>query len=189
MVPQIYKRITEPTREEIQAARAYRTESGFFQLACQSNHCMALDALEPFQRFLRSNKLLLLRSATSLRYQLTRNATLYSGHGNRVGTVGALGANEVECFRNMTWKYSGFTSTSSQREVAETFALARRTQPVLLEFHLAPGFRLFPMDETGEGHEQEYLLPPSVPCVILEASNKRIREVDNVLHLILQPAN
>jgi hypothetical protein len=183
----IYQQITAPTPEEREAALAYQAESGFFHLATQGNYDMRLAEFGAYQRFMSTNQLQLLVRATNSRFELTQNAILYSGHGNGVGTLGALAGNEVQRFRGMRWQYFGFISTSSVREIAEDFVRGRlRQYPVLLEFHLEAGFRLFPMGETGQGHEQEYLLPPNVHYTILEARTVGIGDV-NVVHLILVP--
>ena len=60
--------------------------------------------------------------------------------------------------------------------------------PVLLEFRLAAGFRLLPMQVLGSDFEVEFLLPSNVPFTIIEASRVTIGDVSNVLHLVLKPA-
>ncbi|MGA3062105.1 MAG: hypothetical protein ABSD90_02635 [Methylocystis sp.] len=93
-----YRAIAELTDAEIEAARAYGAESGFFHLACQADHRVALDRFRPYQDFLCSGKLAALESAACSRNELTADATLYSGHGNGAGVVGSLGHNDPERF-------------------------------------------------------------------------------------------
>jgi hypothetical protein len=184
-----YRKITPLTDNEITAARAYTTESGLFHLACQADHGMTLDAFQPYQEFLCSGKLAALKSATSSKYELTSDATVYSGHGNGTAVVGALGHNDLGRFLGLKWQYRGFTSTSSCKEKAEDFVHTREKSPldtpVVLEFCLPAGFRLLPMAILGS-HEAEFLISPNCPFKIVTASRITVRSVQNVLHLVLR---
>ena len=181
-----YRAIAELTKAEIEAARAYGAESGFFHLACQADHSMALDTFLPYQDFLRSRKFEALERATRSRFELTAGATLYSGHGNGAGVVGSLGHNDPERFCGLTWQYRGFTSTSSRKDKGEEFVERRVAMPVFLEFRLPAGFRLLPMKElVSLSHEAEFLIPPRVPFQIIAASRVTVENVQNVLHLTL----
>jgi hypothetical protein len=182
MEMKIYRQIDTLTNAEKEAAQAYRSESGFFHLAAQADHSMALAEFEDYGRFALSGKPLALKAATSSRYELTTDVTLYSGHGSGTGVLGALGHSDVAQFKGMTWRYRGFTSASPVKEIAEKFV------PVLLEFRLAAGFRLLPMQVLGSNFEVEFLLPSNVPFTIIEASRVTIGDVSNVLHLVLKPA-
>jgi hypothetical protein len=162
-------------------------------LACQADHRMTLGGFPAYQAFIWSGKLVALKSATSLRYETTSDATVYSGHGNGVGVVGALGHNDPERFLGLTWQYRGFTSTSSWKEKAEDFVRTRAKctpdTPVLLELCLPAGFRLLPMEVLGPDstHEAEFLISPNVPFKIVAASHVTVEDVQNVLHLKLRP--
>ena len=186
MASPIYRQITGPTPEELDAARAYQAESGFFHLGYQGAHDFALINFRCYEKLLFSGKLASLITATRQRYELIDNVTLYSGHGNGTGTTGALSHAEFSRFKNIKWRYPGITSTSQVRVVAEDCALKRRNHPILLEFRLKSEFRLFPMDTLGQGHEMEFLIPPT-ECVIMDAAVISIRDAPNVLHLVLQP--
>lgn len=179
-----YREIAPPTDEELRAARAYYAESGFFHLAAQGAHNKVLDGFLQYQEFLRSGKLLALCSATS-KYELTRSITVFSGHGNSVGAVGALGKSDPRSLTGLTWQYAGFISSSTQRDVAETAMGARvGITKAFLQFQLPIGFRLFPMEVLGADctDEGEFLLPAHVPFSIIEATCNV-----NVLHLVLAP--
>jgi hypothetical protein len=192
MEMKIYRQIDTLTNAEKEAAQAYRSESGFFHLAAQADHSMALAEFEDYGRFALSGKPLALKAATSSRYELTTDVTLYSGHGSGTGVLGALGHSDVARFKGMTWRYRGFTSASPVKEIAEKFVWTRAKSagdvPVLLEFRLAAGFRLLPMQVLGSDFEVEFLLPSNVPFTIIEASRVTIGDVSNVLHLVLKPA-
>jgi hypothetical protein len=184
-----YRQIAVPTDPEIAAARAYRSESGFFHLACEADHGMALSGFKPYQHFLFSGKLAALKSATSSRYELTAEATVYSGHGNGSGAVGALGHSDFRRFVGLIWRYRGFTSTTASRLAGEGFVFDRAKSPldtpVFLEFRLPAGFRLFPMATLGPDatHEAEFLISPGRPFEIVTASHVTIGSAQKVLHL------
>jgi hypothetical protein len=157
-----------------------------FHLFYQNQGNLALDNYRDYVRFLESGKLALLASVTS-KYELVRDLTVYSGHGNGAGILGSFGSRELERFTGLRWQYPGITSTSSVRGVAEDALLKRQGNPLLLEFRLGPGFRLFPMAETGQDHEFEFLLPPDFPCAVMSAEQIPVRDRANVLYFILQP--
>jgi hypothetical protein len=79
MVGPSYRKISDLTDIEFDAARAYGSESGFFHLACQADHSMALSEFKPYQEFVWSGKLAALKTATSSKYELAADATLFSG--------------------------------------------------------------------------------------------------------------
>ncbi len=181
-----YRQIAELTDAEIEAARAYGAESGFFHLACQADHSMALAEFRHYQDFLCSGKLAALASATRSRCELTGDVTLYSGHENDAGVVGSLGHNDPARFVGLTWQYRGFTSTSSRKDEAEEAVATRVATPVFLGFRLPAGLRLLPMkDFASLSHEAEFLIPPSVPFEIIDASRAIVGKVQNVLYLVL----
>jgi hypothetical protein len=188
-----YRQIAELTACEIAAARAYGAESGLVHLAVQADHSLVLKSFELYQEFLQSKKLVALKRATELRYELAAAATLYSGHGNGVGVVGALGHSEDRFFKGMTWQYRGPTSATTHKSVADNFVRTRanssRDTPVLLEFRLPAGFRLLPMAVLGADftHEAECLIPPGLPFVINAASRVTVEDGQDVLHLVLVP--
>ncbi len=185
-----YRQIAELTDAEIEAARAYGAESGFFHLACQADHSMALAEFRHYQDFLCSGKLAALASATRSRCELTGDVTLYSGHENDAGVVGSLGHNDPARFVGLTWQYRGFTSTSSRKDEGEEFIYTRVAAviatPVFMEFYVPAGVRLLPMKGlAGLSHEAEFLIPPRVPFEIIAASRATVGKVQNVLHLVL----
>ncbi len=182
----MYQQITPPTPAEIEAASAYRSESGMFHLFYQSHGNLALDQYGGYAEFLKSGKLALLASVTQ-KYELLRDARLYSGHGNGAGVLGTFGSSDLDRLTGLRWQYPGITSTSLEREVAEDTLVKRQGNLVLLEFRLCPGFRLFPMAATGQDHEFEFLLPPNFPCAVLSAERIQVRDRANVLCLVLQP--
>src|SRR5262249_34008720 len=102
------------------AARAYGAESGFFHLAVQCDHSLALKEWSPYHAFLGSGKLLALRRAAS-KYELTGERTVYSGHANGFGIIGSLGDSDAALFVGLTWTYRGFTSTTADRAAAIRF--------------------------------------------------------------------
>ena len=194
MVGPSYRKISDLTEIESDAARAYGSESGFFHLACQADHSMALSEFNPYQEFVCSCKLAALKSATSSRYELAADATLFSGHGNGVGVVGGLGHSHPDAFVGMTWQYRGFTSTSARKDKAEDFVRTRAKSPLdtpaFLEFRLPAGFRLLPMAVLGADstHEAEFLLTPNLAFKVVEAVRGTFGGVGGVLHLILNEA-
>jgi hypothetical protein len=181
--PSTYRKLDDLNEEETNAARAYGAESGFFHLALQADFSLVLGEFHAFGDFQQSGKLQNLLSATK-KYALTTSLTLYSGHGNGAGIVGALGHTEAERFIGTVWQYRGFTSTSSIQHIAEEFLWKRARHqndtPVLLEFRLPVGFRLLPMAVLGPDmtNENEFLLPPKVRYSIVGASR---RSIDSIL--------
>ncbi|HEY1934093.1 MAG TPA: hypothetical protein VGG99_18955 [Acetobacteraceae bacterium] len=195
MADVMYEKTNDPTPAQIEAARAYSSESGFFHLACQADHSMALVEFGPFQSFCQSGKLLALKQAASSCFPLTADALVYSGHGNGVGVVGGLGHSGISYFKQMTWRYRGFTSTTSRKDKAEHFVATRAKVsadvPVFLEFRLPTGFFLFPMETLGSDRtdEAEFLLPPQSSFKIIEASRIPIGRVRDVVHFVLVPSS
>jgi len=162
-------------------------------LAVQADHSLVLGNFQPYQEFLQTGKLIALKRATELRYELTADAKLYSGHGNGIGAFGGLGHSEDRHFKEMTWRYRGFTSTTSCKSKAVDFVRTRaKTEldtPVLLEFQIPAGFRLLPMAALGADmtHESEFLIPLGLPFLISAASRVTVEDVQDVLHLVLVP--
>ena len=150
-------------------------KSGFFHLACQADHSMALSEFNPYQEFVCSGKLAALKSATSSRYELAADATLFSGHGNGVGVVGGLGHSQPNAFVGMTWQYRGFTSTSARKDKAEDFVRTRAKSPArhsgFLGVSLARSdFGCFRWRFSGPTtHEAEFLLTPNLAFKVVEA--------------------
>jgi hypothetical protein len=188
-----YEKIADLTPDEIKAARAYGSESGFFHLACQADHSMALGSFQPYQDFCNSGKLVALKQAASSRFRLTEQLTVYSGHGNGFGVVGGFGSNNPSSFEKMSWKYKGFTSTSVSKLTAEHFLEVRAKSPldtpVFLEFRLPVGFHVLPMAELGPDstHEGEFIIAPQVSFDIAQSYRTSVAGVDAVLYLILTP--
>lgn len=188
-----YQKIADLKDDERAAAQAYGSESGFFHLAYQADHSMALRDFKPIQEFLCSGKLAAIYRATSSRYELTSGMTVYSGHGSGAGVLGALGHSTPSSFIGMIWQYKGVTSTSSEQSKAEDFVRTRAKDvldvPVFLDLHLPAGFRLLPMEVLGSdsGHEWEYLIPPNIPFKVTHAGHGTFGGFEGVLHLILEP--
>jgi len=86
------------------------------------------------------------------------------------------------------------TSTSAWKWKAEHFVTTRAagavTTPTFLEYRLAAGFRIFPMEYLGPDstHEAEFLLPPKSNFVVTDAGYATIGGVPDVLHLVLENA-
>jgi hypothetical protein len=193
MADVIFRKLAELTNVETASARAYGAESGLFHLACQADHSMALTSFQSYQEFCHSGKLAALKRATTSCFELTAEATVYSGHGSGTGVIGGLGHSDPVRFEGMIWQYKGFTSTTSRRDKAEQFLQARAKSPfdapILLEFRLSSGFRLLPMEILGADstHEAEFLLPPSASFQIMGASHVEVEKIANVLHFTLKP--
>lgn len=181
----LYRKIADLTPDEIVAAKAYGAESGFFHLACQGSHNMALTDFKPYQDFLKTQETADLQSATSTRYELTTEITVFSGQGSGVGVVGALGHRDPTRLQGLTWRYRGFTSTSIRRCEAEKFLNNRKTdRAVLLEFRLSSGFRLLPLEVLGVdwAGEGEFLIPANITFSIVRANTS----ANGYLHLRLE---
>jgi hypothetical protein len=172
-----------------------------FHLSTQSDFSLVFGEVPALFKFQSSGKLALLKSATE-KFELIEPVTLYSGHGNGAGALGGLGHSEASQFVGMAWEYRGFTSTSSTREIAESFlwknARHPSTTPVLLQFNLSSGSKMLPMAELGADmtSEKEILLPPAVRYSVIEATRRPMTSiadshrhpngpVTDFLHLVL----
>jgi hypothetical protein len=184
LVPPILQPLSS---EEIAAGREYVADSRFYDWAIQGR----LDDAGPagYKSFLAEAhpKLVALCSATQ-KYELSADVKLYSGKANGLVFIGAFGENSPDKFVGLTLRYVGFISTSADRAKAEDFIRPFDARsPILMEFHLKPGFRFLPMRELGIDtvDEFEFLLPPNVRFKIADGSKISIGSVHPVVHLIL----
>jgi hypothetical protein len=173
------------------AAAAYGYDSQFFNAVIQG-WGRALTHNPDFNTFLASA----CAHAEALdraieKSQLEQDAVVFSGHGIGIGVRGAL-TGLPERFVELEYCYSGFISTSSDRQTAiEAFVIRKakqRSSPTLLEFRLPAAFSLFNMGGFGTGTEFEFLIGRNKRFRVVEARCLDIAEVPNaVLNLVLEP--
>jgi hypothetical protein len=126
------------------------------------------------------------------KFELSGDATVYSGHGRGFSVVGSL-LGDPDKFIGFKYRYPGYISTSADRGVAENFLRTRAGTvgtPVLLEFRLKSGQHILPMHAaiTHVG-EAEYVLGRSLKFEIIGAEYVRVPSVTrDVLHVTLASA-
>lgn len=114
------------------------------------------------------------------------DAVLYSAQPVGFSTRGSL-VGPAESFVGMTYRYPGFTSTSTETSFRDSFLSKRRestSRPTTLEFHLPAGWNAIDLHEGGHSGEFELLLPRNLPYEVIEAAYVE----GDVLNLILQPS-
>ena len=122
------------------------------------------------------------------KFELAADGIVFSGHGRPFSLVGSL-FGPPERFVGLGYRYLGYTSTSSERGVAEDILRPRATRgtPVLLELHLNKGQRILPIPAVVRVGEAEYVLGRGEEFRIVDAKFANVAEVQqNVLHLVLK---
>jgi hypothetical protein len=149
-----FAKIAELTEDEVAACTEYYRDATLLHAAALGWINMVDDS-EVLRAFhLRCGTLVRQLDQAIEKFRLYEDTTVYSGHGRGLSVVGAL-RGDAEQFRGLQYCYSGFTSTSLDRGVAENFLRTRSSGsqfPTLLEFRLRARENILPISEvTGQG--------------------------------------
>jgi len=174
------------TKEEREALQRYGADSTYlhaFAQRCEGNlqhHPSYADEWTKLAGQIRG-----LDSAIAIS-TLDSDAILYSAQPVGFGTRGSF-VGSPATFIGITYRYPGFTSTSTSTEFRDRFLSKRRdaaSRPTTLEFHLPAGWNAIDLSHGGHSGEFELLLARDKPYEVIDATY-----VDgDVLNLVLQPS-
>ncbi len=179
--------VTDFTSDEIDACTHYSTDATFIHATLQGRS----GDFEHNPEFLsfrdKARKVILSLDSAVAKSILSEKVVLYSGHGNGLAAVGSIRM-EANRYKHLRYKYPGFISTSTEREVAEDFLTKRgssQTFPVLLEIHLTEGECALDMSAYSHAPEFEILIPRNIELEISSSAEIVVQGLQ-VLHLVLE---
>jgi hypothetical protein len=180
----------EPLTDDERRACAEYSASATFLHACAQGWEIELPNYGQLDEFVAQREGDLRRRLDSAiqKFELAADGTVFSGHGRPFSLVGCLFGQPGQ-FVGLRYRYPGYTSTSSERGVAEANLRPRATRgtPVLLEFHLKRGQRILPVPAVVRAGEAEYVLGRREQFNIVDAGTAIVEAVaEPVLHLVLE---
>jgi hypothetical protein len=177
------------TTDEKASGSAYCSDSTFFHLCALGLSSVAVHdprhaALVPAMAAHFRNI-----DASIAASSLTQPLTVYSGHGNGLGIIGALEGVPAQ-FVGLRYSYNGYISTSSVEGNALRFLETRyhpALRPVMLKLIPPVGFNTVDVHHFGHAGEMEFLVGRRLTFSITGAYLANHGTISDILVLVLHP--
>ena len=147
-----YRNLESLTASEHKACAEYQADSTFLHATFQGWNNGQFTDSAALQRF-NAKAAQIVNGLTSAiqKFEITSQATLYSGRPRRNAVIGPLRA-DPRRFVGLRYRYPGFLATTDDRAAAENFLRTRsdaRSAPVLLKVNLNMGQKGLPLEATN----------------------------------------